>query len=163
MATAKPKKPAKKRALDLARVLGAVDLRNYDFHSNLTPEELKEFSAYVLMRFVSNTDTRDRDIQEWYVNEVNERININHWMLSKKHDGLLWKLYATLGVGQKQFHAYLPSLKTEFNKIEKLIAELNPAMKADEIKLMASLMDEQDCKDLLDKMGFDKKQRKEYE
>lgn len=163
MATAKPKKPAKKRALDLSRVLSAVDLRNYDFYKNLTPEELKEFSPYVLMRYISNTNTRDRDIQEWYVTEVNERINVNHWMLSKKHNGLLWQLYATLGVGQKQYHAYLPALKTEFNNIEKLIAELNPAMKANEVKLLASLMDEDEKTELLDKMGFDKKQRKAYE
>jgi hypothetical protein len=160
MATTKPKK---KRALDIGKVLSAVDMHNYDLYSNLTPEELKEFSAYVLMRYVSNTSSRDRDIQEWYVTEVNERVNLNHWLLSKKHDGLLWKLYATLGVGQKQDHQYLSALKPSLNKIEKLIAELNPAMKIDEIKLTASLMDDNDCKDLLDKMGFDKKERKVYE
>ena len=33
----------------------------------------------------------------------------------------------------------------------------------DEIKLMASMMDKADITELFDKMGFDKKQRKDYE
>ena len=48
-------------------------------------------------------------------------------------------------------------------KIEKLLAELYPAMKMGEIKLMAKLMDKADREELFDKIGFDKKQRKEYE
>ena len=32
-----------------------------------------------------------------------------------------------------------------------------------DIKLMASMMDKKDREELFDKMGFDKKQRKEYE
>jgi hypothetical protein len=32
-----------------------------------------------------------------------------------------------------------------------------------EIKLMASMMDKKDIEELFDKMGFDKKQRKDYE
>jgi hypothetical protein len=33
----------------------------------------------------------------------------------------------------------------------------------DEIKLLASMMDKTDIEELFDQMGFDKKQRKEYE
>jgi hypothetical protein len=36
-------------------------------------------------------------------------------------------------------------------------------MKMSEIKLMAKMMDKSDREELFDKMGFDKKQRKEYE
>ena len=32
-----------------------------------------------------------------------------------------------------------------------------------EIKIMASMMDKKDKEELFDKMGFDKKQRKDYE
>jgi hypothetical protein len=35
MATTKPKKPPKKRELDLKVLLGAVDLRNYEFYESL--------------------------------------------------------------------------------------------------------------------------------
>lgn len=163
MATAK--KPAKKkeRALDIAKVLEAVDYKNYKFYDKLDDLQLKEFSPYVLMRFVSNINSNDRDLQEWFVEMTNELVNKNHWDLSKNDEKLLWLLYAAVGAGIKSFHPYLPALKREFNKIEKLLAELHPTYKIEDVKLLASLMTEQDKKDLFDAMGFDKKERKEYE
>ena len=53
--------------------------------------------------------------------------------------------------------------KEKANKIEKLLVELYPAMKMSDIKMLAAMMDKQDKEELFDKMGFDKKQRKEYE
>ena len=155
----KTKKPP---VLDIIRELEAVDLRNYDFYENLTDEERKAFSPYVLMRFTSNANG-DRDIQEWFIERTNEFVNKDHWTLSKNHKALLWKLYAATGAGIKCYHQYLPVKKVELNKIEKLLADLHPTYKNDEIKLLASLMSKDDVNELFDKLGFDKKQRKEYE
>jgi len=160
MATTKPKK---KRELDLSKLLAAVDYRNYDFYNSLTEAQLKEFSPFVLMRYISNTNHRDFDVHEWYIDRLNERVNKNHWDLSKNHQELLWLLYASVGGGEPLYHEYLPGPKQETNKIEKLLAELNPAMKLNDIKLWASMMTDQDKSELFDKMGFDKKQRKAYE
>lgn len=163
MATkAKTTKPKKERALDLGRLFKAVNQKNYNFYDSLTEDELKEFSPYVLMRFISNPSHPDRDIQEWYIVEVNERINKHHWDLSKEHEGLLWKLYATIGAGVSINHNFMPMVKSKLDKFEKLIEELNPTLKDDEIKLMAQLMTEDDRDQLLDDMGFDKKDRKQY-
>jgi hypothetical protein len=150
-------------ALDIKRELGAVDQRNYDFYDKLPPEEKKEFSPYILMRYVSNVQG-DRDVQEWFIERTNEMVNKNHWDLSKNHKALLWKLFAGCGTGMKAYHPYLklPG-KEKAVKIEKLIAELNPAMKMSEVKLLASMMTKQDKEELFEKMGFDKKQRKDYE
>jgi hypothetical protein len=163
MATAKPKKTPKKRELDIARVLAAVDNKDYNFYDGLTEAELKEFSPYVLMRFVSNVDSRDRDIQEWFIEMTNELVNKNHWDLSKSHEKLHWLLYSAVGAGIKSFHPYLPALKKELNKIEKLLAEIHPTYKIEDVKLLASLMTDKDKKELFDAMGFDKKDRKAYE
>lgn len=149
-------------ALDLKRELAAVDLRNKDFYDKLTDEEKKSFNPYILMRFVSNVDG-DADLQEWFVLMTNELVNKNHWTLSKNHKGLLWKLYAGVGAGVKAFHPYLAASKAEkVNKLESLIAELNPTMKMSDVKLLTSLMDKNDIEDLFDKLGYDKKQRKAY-
>jgi len=146
-------------ALDIKRELKAVDLKDYDFYDKLTPEEQKEFSPYVLMRFVSNVQG-DIDVQEHFLEMTNELLNKNHWLLSKDHKGLLWKLYAACGA----FHPYLAAgKKGKADKIEKLLCELYPARKLDDIKVWAALMTKQDKTELFDKMGFDKKQRKEYE
>ena len=150
-------------ALDIKKELRGVDMRDKDMYNNLTDEERKSFSPYILMRYVSNVQG-DRDVQEWFVEMTNELVNKNHWTLSKNHKGLLWKLFAGCGTGASAYHPYLAAGKKEKAvKIEKLIAELNPAMKMSDIKLQASLMDKDDIKDLFDKLGFDKKQRKEYE
>lgn len=150
-------------ALDIKRELAAVDLRNFDFYDNLSPEEKKEFSPYILMRYVSNVEG-DRDIQEWFLEMTNELVNKNHWDLSKNHKALLWKLFAATGAGIKCYHPYLKaSSKEKAVKIEKLLAEVYPAMKLADIKLQAKLMTKEDREELFDKMGFDKKQRKEYE
>lgn len=161
MATAKPKKPP---VLDIKRQLRAVDDKNYYFYDNLTDDEKKAFSPYILMRYISNVQMDDRDIQEWYVEMTNEMVNKNHWDLSKNHKELLWKLFAATGTGVHCYHPYLRAgSKEKANKIEKLLCELYPTMKMDEIKMIASMMDKKDIEELFDKMGFDKKQRKEYE
>jgi len=150
-------------ALDIKKELRGVDMRDKDAYNNWTDEERKSFSPFILMRYVSNVQG-DKDVQEWFVEMTNELVNKNHWTLSKNHKGLLWKLFAGCGTGANAYHPYLAAGKKEKAvKIEKLIAELNPAMKMSDVKLQASLMDKDDIKDLFDKLGFDKKQRKEYE
>jgi hypothetical protein len=150
--------------LDIQRELRAVDQKNYDFYSNLTDEERKAFSPYILMRYTASVQLPDRDIQEWYVEMTNEMVNKNHWDLSKDHKELLWKLFAATGTGVNCYHPYLAAgKKTKANKIEKLLAELHPTYKLEDIKLLASLMSAKDKTDLFDNMGFDKKQRKDYE
>lgn len=150
-------------ALDIKRELKAVDLKNYDFYDNLTDQEKKEFSPYVLMRYTANVQG-DREIQEWFVEMTNELVNKNHWDLSKNHKALLWKLFAATGAGITTYHPYLKAKsKEKANKIEKLLVEIYPAMKMSEIKMLGAMMTKEDKEELFDKMGFDKKQRKEYE
>jgi hypothetical protein len=151
-------------ALDIKRELRGVDQKDYNFYDNLTDEEKKAFSPFILMRYTSNVEMPDRDIQEWYLEMTNELVNKNHWDLSKNHKALLWKLFAATGAGVNCYHPYLAAGKKEkANKIEKLLCELYPAMKMSDVKLMASMMSKKDKDELFDKMGFDKKQRKEYE
>jgi hypothetical protein len=115
------------------------------------------------MRYVSNVNGT-RDIQEWFIEMTNELINKDHWTLSKDHKALLWKLYASCGIGDKMFHPYLKAgSKEKAVKIEKLLCDLYPAMKMNEIKIMSKMMTKEDKTELFDMMGFDKKQRKEYE
>jgi len=149
--------------LDIGRELSAVNQRNHDFYKNLTDDEKKAFSPYLLMRYISNPQT-DPDTYEFILDRVNNLVNINHWTLSKGNKQLLWELFASCGVGVNLRYTYLKAnTKEKAKKIEKLLEELYPAMKLADIKVLASMMDKKDCDELFDKMGFDKKQRKEYE
>ena len=150
-------------ALDIKRELAAINAKDYDFYNNLDEADKKSLSAFVLMRYISNPHG-GQDIQEYFIETVNEYLNKDHWLLSKDHKGLLWKLYAAAGPGTKCNYTYLAAgKKQKANKIEKLIAEMNPAMKMTDVELLASLMTKEDIKELFDNLGFDKKQRKEYE
>ncbi len=149
--------------LDIKRELKAIDTKDYDFYDNLSPEEKKQFAPFILMRYAASCQG-DRDVQEHFLEMTNELINKNHWTLSKDHKALLWKLFAAVGVGVPAYHPYIAAgKKAKAVKIEKLLEQLYPAMKMNEIKLLASMMDKKDIEELFDKMGFDKKQRKEYE
>ena len=151
------------RKLDIKQILSSVDRRDYNFYDNLSDDEKKEFFPFILMRYTSNVQG-DREIQEWFIERTNELVNKNFWVLSKEHKPLLWKLYAATGVGSIVFHPYLALGKKEKAfKIEKLLCELYPAMKMDDIRVKASLMTKEDIEELFDKMGFDKKDRKGYE
>lgn len=163
MATTKPKKQPKKRELDLTRVLSAVDNKNYEFYDTLTAAELKEFSPYVLLRYVSNIASTNSDVQEWFIEKTNELVNKHHWTLSKNHKKLLWQLYAATGAGIKSYHPYLSSLKSQFNKFEKLLSELHPTYKMTDIKVLASLMTNKEKIELFDNMGFDNEDRKKFQ
>ena len=149
--------------LDIKRELRAVDQKDYDFYKNLTDEEKKSFNPFILMRYTSNC-TLEIDLQEWFIEQTNECINKNYISIgSKDHKELMWKLYAAIGTGINCYHPYLALGKKEkANKIEKLLCEIHPTMKLDDVKVLASLMTKDDCNELFDQMGFDKKQRKEY-
>jgi hypothetical protein len=150
--------------LDIKRELNAVDQKNYAFYDNLTDEEKKAFNPFVLMRFTANVTDKNRDIQEWFVENTNERVNKNYFTIAKNHKGLLWKLYATTGIGANFYHKYIKAPgKEKANKIEKLLCELYPNMKMSEIKMLGSMMTKQDKEELFSDMGLDKKQRKAYE
>lgn len=149
--------------LDIKKTLKAVDTRDYEFYSNLSEEERKAFSPYILMRYTSNLQG-NTDLQEWFLERTNEYVNKHHWILSKNHKPLLWKLFAGIGIGSTLYHPYIAAGKKEkADKIEKLLEELFPSMKLEDIKISAKLMTKQEKQKLLDDMGFDEKQRKEYE
>lgn len=150
-------------AKDIKQILKAIDLKDYNFYDKLSPEEQKEISPFVLMRFVSSAQG-DIEVQEHFLEMTNELLNKNHWVLSKDHKALLWKLFTACGVGVPAFHPYLAAgKKGKADKIEKLLCEIYPARKLEDIKIWASLMTKKDKEELFDMMGFDKKQRKEYE
>ena len=148
--------------LDIKRELNAVDQKQYEFYDNLTDEEKKAFSPFILMRYTANVAIRD--VQAEFVERTNEFVNKNYSIISKNHKPLMWKLYAWVGVGANCYHPYMAAGKKEkVNKIEKLLCELHPAMKISDIKMLARMMDKKDREELFDSLGFDKKQRKEYE
>jgi hypothetical protein len=150
--------------LDINSELRNINRRNHGFYDSLDDDVKKAFSPYILMRYVSNPQDVDPDTYEFIIDRVNDLVNKDHWTLSKGHKGMLWKLFASCGTGVDVRYQYLKltSKSSANNKTEKLLAELYPAKKMEDIKLLASLMTKDDLNELFDSLGYDKKQRKEY-
>lgn len=150
--------------IDLKRILKSIDLRDFDFYSNLTEDEKKSFNPFILMRFVSNVKGGGPDVEEWFIASLNKYVNKHYLDLGKEHKELIWKLFAACGIGQPFYHPYLAaSKKKKIDKFEKLLAETYPNKKLDDIRVLASLMSKSERDEFLDNMGIDKKQRKNYE
>jgi hypothetical protein len=150
--------------LDINLELKNINMRNHGFYDSLEDDVKKAFSPYILMRYVSNPQGVDPETYEFILDRVNDLVNTDHWILSKGHKGMLWKLFASCGTGMDIRYQYLKltSKSSANNKTEKLLAEIYPAKKMEDIKLLASLMTKDDLNELFDSLGYDKKQRKEY-
>jgi hypothetical protein len=153
----------KKPRVPMTRILNAISNRDIDFYKRLSDEDKKSISFYTLIRYTSSVDHDNPEIEYAFIERSNEFINKNYFNLQAEKD-LIWKLYASIGIGSPVRYNYLkaPS-KLEPDKFEKLLCELYPSYKMEDIKFLSSMMNEADREELFDKMGFDKKQRKEYQ
>ena len=116
------------------------DQKVRSFYENLTEEERKKFSTYLMIRWGSSVQG-SRELQEFYVIATNERFNKHFFNLSK-HPKLQWLLATTVSPGLGTYkHQWIPLRKKEAGagSTKKQLAELFPHYKDDEIELLASI------------------------
>ena len=158
---------AKNKHVELFKeIIPSVDLNIKELWDATTDEGRKEINAdlWNLARYISGVKSNSRELQEHFVLSVNEQYNKN-WLDIQKHSKLQWQSLCTCSAntGKTYYHEYIAFNKGKTNKLENLLCELYPTMKLDEIKMLAEMMTKEDQQELFDKMGFDQKQRKEYE
>ena len=84
---------------------------------------------------------------------VNDLVNVGFWNLSKYHD-LQHLLLCITGLGSKQYHPWLAVKgKTETNKIDQLLRELNPGCNDTELSILRSVHDAKSIKRLAQDAG----------
>ena len=91
----------------------------------------------------------DRDLQEYYLISCNERFN-KHFFDINKHPKLQWLCATSVSPGMGNFrHQWIaPKKKEKGNNIaKKMLMELYPAMKADEIDLLSKLVTNAELKE----------------
>lgn len=147
--------------LDLKKALKAIDLRDVDFYDNLTEEEKKGFSPYLMMRFAASNQSTNPLAHQICVQGVNELVNVDFEILSK-HPKLFWMLLALGGVGSIQFHPWMNYKSKKSNKKTiKFLEEQFPTMKQDDLELMVELNDNKTLIEWARELGWDKKEIKE--
>jgi hypothetical protein len=92
-----------------------------------------------------------RELQEYYLISCNERLN-KHFFVNNKHPQLQWLCATTVSPDMgSQRHQWIAPKKKEAgsNKNKKILEELFPNMKQDELELMAIINTKKDIEEYL--------------
>lgn len=126
--------------LNINNEMRQLDLKNRSFYNELTDEERKKFSTYLMIRWSSSVQG-NRELQEYYVQSANHYLN-KHFFTLSRHPKLQW-LAATAvspGIGTHRHNWIAPKKKEAgSNAVKKQLAELFPNRKQDEIELLAAI------------------------
>lgn len=145
--------------LALKDILEAVDQGGRDLWDLFDEEQKKDVKFFLLNRYVSSVRTNNREVQEHFVLATNEYFN-KHWNLLYKHPKLLWQLLCCCGYENKQayFHEWIGNKKKagEGKKL-KLLQELYPSRKMDELEMMSEMMTTKELKHLAEEQCWDDK------
>ena len=145
MATSKP------RTLDLFKqVLPALDTRSKTFFENLKNEQKKEFSPWLVQRYLSSAESANNAIIEHYLIMTNEIVNVN--FSEVKDPEMIWKLMSMVGIGKSLKHPYIaPSTKRTYeNAFKQWLFDNNHSINDQELDILFHSFTKETAKDLLE-------------
>ena len=149
--------------LNLKQILGCVDMNYKGAWKEFTDEEKKSVGFWLLNRYVSSVQG-SRNKQELAVLKTNQYYNkhFNTIGVGKEsgHQELMWQLLCMSGAtGSIEFHPYIGfKKKGESNsKAIKLLEEIYPHMKHDEVEILARISTKKELKQLAEEHNIDVK------
>jgi hypothetical protein len=144
--------------LNIKNEMRQLNRKNRNFYRDLTIEERKKFSNYLMIRWASCVDG-SKDLQEFYLIATNERLN-KHFFTINRHPDLQWLCATSVspGLGTPD-HSWISPKKKEAgaSSMRKQLAELFPTYKDDEIALLAKLTTKKELDQYLRDHGRDTK------
>ena len=143
--------------LSISNEMAQFDKKNRDFYDELTVDEKKKFSNFLMIRYGSSVQA-NADFQYFYLKRTNEWLNKNFFAINK-HPKLQWLCATTVSPGMGiQRHNWIAPKKKEpgAGSFKKQLAELFPNLKDDEIDLMAKINTKKDIDTYLKKLGVEK-------
>lgn len=136
--------------LNISNEMRQFDLKNREFYDELTDEEKKKFSPYLMIRWGSSVQA-SRELQEYYVQSCNHYLNKNFFAINR-HPKLQW-LCATAvspGMGALKHQWISPKKKeTGSNEVKKFLLSQFPSMKFSDIEALSKLVDKKDIKEFM--------------
>jgi hypothetical protein len=144
--------------LNIANEMRQFDRKNRSFYDELTAEEKKKFSNYLMIRWGSAVEG-SRELQEFYVIACNERLN-KHFFNMGKHPRLQWLMATSVspGLGTPR-HPWIAPRKKEagLSAKRKALMSMYPTYKDDEIDVMAQITTQKEIDAYNRAAGADKK------
>jgi hypothetical protein len=147
--------------LNIANEMRMFDKKDRTFYRELTEEERKKFSNFLMIRWGSSVQG-SAELQQYYLLACNENLNKHFFELSR-HPELQWLLATTVSPGMGTFrHDWIKQKKREGsnNKAVKFLRQIYPTYSEDELELLAQINDTADLKQLAKEHGWDDKRIK---
>ena len=144
--------------LSIQNEMTQFDRKNRAFYDELTAEERKKFSNYLMIRWGSSIQG-SAELQNYYLQSSNHYVNKRFFDINR-HPKLQWLCATAVSPGLgTQRHQWIAPKKKEAGAsgIKKQIAELFPHLKNDEIELMAKINTKKDIDAYLKELGQETK------
>jgi hypothetical protein len=144
--------------LNIVNEMRQLDRKNRNFYRDLTDEERKKFSNYLMIRWASCVEG-SREMQEFYLISTNERLN-KHFFNINRHPELQWLCATAVSpdMGTPRHNWISPKKKEASSSgIKKQLAELFPTYKQDEIDLLAKITTKKELDQYIRDHGRDTK------
>ena len=144
--------------LTISNEMKMFDQKVRSFYDDLTVEEKKKFSTYLMIRWGSAVEG-SRDMQEFYVIATNERLN-KHFFNMAKHPKLQWLMATSvspnMGTPRHRWITFKKKAAGDSAK-RKQLQEIYPHYKDDEIDVMMKIVSVQEIKQYLKDCGDESK------
>lgn len=139
--------------LNIANEMRMFDRKVRSFYEELSDEERKKFSTYLMIRWGSAVEG-SRELQEFYLISTNERLN-KHFFAMSRHPKLQWLMATSVSpdMGTPRHNWISPKKKEKTSAIRKKLVEIYPHLKDDEIDLLAEITDKKELDNYLKAHG----------
>jgi len=141
--------------LGIQTEMHALDSKDRDFYKNLSDEDRKKFSSFLMIRWGSSV-VGNSDLQSYYVQSCNEKLN-KHFFDLGKHPELLWLMATTISPGcgdQRHLWIGLKKKETSNKKLRVFLEKQFPYAKLDELDLLEKINVGTNFKDLAKQLGL---------
>lgn len=147
--------------LAVKEILSWIDNGHKEIWNYLEDDHKKQISFWLLNRYVSSVNG-SREKQELAVFKTNEYYNKHFSTIGvgreNGHQQLMWQLLCiSSSVGKNEFHPWIGFKKKSGNndKAVKLLEQIYPNMKTDEVELLAGISTTKELKTLAEEHGIE--------
>ena len=146
--------------LNIANEMKEFDLKNQNFYNNLTAEEKKKFSNFLMIRWGSSVQG-SKDLQEFYLISTNERLN-KHFFAINRHPELQWLCASTVSPGMGVHrHQWISPKKKDENSAntgtkKKQLMTIFPNLKGSDADVLSKLLSQKEIDTYLKDLGIEK-------
>jgi len=144
--------------LSIQNEMRQFDLKSRSFYDDLTEDERKKFSNYLMIRWGSSVQG-SRELQEYYVIATNECLN-THFFSVNRHPKLQWLMATAVSpdLGAQRHQWIAPKKKAAGQSARrKQLQEIFPHYRDDEIDVMMQITTDQELRQYERDSGQDKK------